>query len=284
MTFELAVLGDPVAHSLSPQIHREFARQAGLDVRYQKIQVAADEFQDVVKHFFASGGKGLNVTVPHKQRAFSMAVDLSNEAQLAGSVNTLFVSPSGDLRGETTDGSGLVTDLTENLGWNLQGSRILLLGAGGAAQGVVADLLKSHPESLVIANRTLEKAQGIVTSQGSPLVSAIPLSKLSDEESFDIIISASSAGLNDSAHESSGPLLPPQLSHQATCCYDMVYGKQTNFLTWAAHLPESQRADGLGMLVEQAAKSFALWFDVKIDSTPVLSDLRASIAAQTNLK
>ncbi len=274
MTYQLAVFGNPIAHSLSPQIHEQFAKQAGIDIRYEKILVTEPEFASAVADFFTTGGKGLNITVPHKHSAFMLANETSPEAGKAEAVNTLFQSENGQLRGENTDGIGLLNDLTLNLGWSLAAKRILVLGAGGAVQGVVSDLLRANPKELVIANRTLATAESLVAKHQNPRLFALPLDKLSVCEPFDVIISGSSAGLQNERAQSH---LPKQLKHEATCCYDMIYGKPTGFLNWASDLGTGRVSDGLGMLVEQAARSFQLWFGATIETAPVLKNMRAHL-------
>ena len=271
MTFKLAVFGNPIAHSLSPQIHEQFAAQAGIDVAYEKVLVESEQFKPVAQDFFAAGGKGLNITVPHKLLAYDLAQQRSEEANAAKAVNTLFKTKDGELRGENTDGWGLLKDIETNLKWQVKNQRVLLLGAGGAAQGVVANLLKKQPALLVIANRTYERAATLVERFNDPRFVACDIVELSDLEPFDLIISASSGGLDKDNQES---FLPANLRQSATCCYDMIYGKQTPFLAWAETLPKTQRSDGLGMLVEQAARSFELWFDVKVETRQVLTNLR----------
>lgn len=274
MTYQLAVFGNPIAHSLSPQIHEQFATQAGIDICYEKTLVTEEDFVATAERFFASGGKGLNVTVPHKHSAFKLAAVCSPEATKAEAVNTLLLAETGQIRGENTDGRGLLNDLTLNLGWSLKDKRILILGAGGAVQGVISDLLSASPADLVIANRTLAKAEDIVAKHQSNSLSAIPLEGLLDCDPFDVIISGSSAGLQGGGQ---GANLPDDLKHGATCCYDMIYGKPTDFLKWAEDLATEQVADGLGMLVEQAARSFQLWFGATIETAPVLKHMRAQI-------
>lgn len=268
MTHQLAVFGNPIAHSLSPQIHQQFAESAGIDIRYEKVLVPLGEFQNYAKRFFSDGGVGLNITVPFKQDAFAFAEEHSLAAITAGAVNTLTLSRQGELLGDNTDGTGLINDLQKNLGWQINDKRILVLGAGGAVQGVLRDLLDANPESITLANRTHEKAVALQNRFGNQKLISSPLDELSD--SFDLIISGSSAGLNseDQPFDLSASLLTPD-----TCCYDMIYGKKTPFLTWARS--RSNAADGLGMLVEQAARSFELWFGVKVDTKPVLKQLRS---------
>jgi shikimate dehydrogenase len=282
MTYQLAVLGDPIAHSLSPQIHTQFAAQAGISAQYAKRHVLAKDFDQVVKDFFAQGGKGLNVTVPHKQRAFALATSCSQAATLARAVNTLLINESGELHGENTDGYGLLRDLQHNLHWQIENARILVLGAGGAAAGVIADLLSAEPKSICIANRTVERATDIVAGHQDQRLSALSLTELVGCGAFDLVISASSAGLQESGSDSAQAYLPASLKHSETCCYDMIYGRPTPLLNWAADLPRAQSTGGLGMLVEQAARSFELWFGVKLDTKPVIKQISVWLESQAN--
>lgn len=274
MTDRLAVFGNPVAHSLSPEIHQMFAEAVDISMTYEKVLVPLGQFKETAKAFFRSGGKGINITVPFKQDAFDFVDSLSVTAQQAEAVNTIVRQANGELKGFNTDGAGLVTDLQSNLGWQLNGKAILIIGAGGAVQGVLGDLLRAAPQSIVIANRTESKAQVLAARTNDERVSAVPLGDLSGE--FDVIVSGSSAGLTE---DGQGYALPTSLMHENTCCYDMIYGKATQFLGWCDALPAAQRADGLGMLVEQAARAFELWFDVKVDGRTVLDRLRVGSAA-----
>jgi shikimate dehydrogenase len=267
-----AVMGNPIAHSRSPEIHTLFARQTGQSIRYDAILVALDLFAQAVAEFVASGGKGLNVTVPFKQEACQVADELSRRARRAGAVNTLAVSGAGTLFGDNTDGMGLVRDLTENLRIELSGSRVLMLGAGGAARGVLAPLLEREPARVIIANRTAARAEeladlfadlGDLTGCGFDALGA---------ERFDLVINATSAGLLGQV-----PALPEGVIGPETRCYDMTYGREpTTFMRYA----EAQGArccyDGLGMLVEQAAESFGLWRGVRPHTGPVIDQLRRS--------
>ena len=269
MTVKLAVFGNPIEHSLSPQIHRLFGESAGIDLSYEKQLVPLDGFADAAQAFFAGGGTGINITVPFKKDAFEFVSRWSEVARLAGAVNTIVKDTDGKLRGENTDGSGLVSDLQNNLGWQLKGKSILILGAGGAVQGVLPNLLDTEPQQIVIANRTHANAVKLADATADERVIACPLDDLSGP--FDVIISASSAGLGDASTKLD---LPVSLLGPNTCVYDMIYGKETPFLRWSESLPSSQCSDGLGMLVEQAACAFNLWFGVKVETRSVLDQLR----------
>ncbi len=267
MTDRYAVIGHPVAHSLSPDIHAAFARAGSQDMSYERLLAPLDGFAQTVARFRADGGKGANVTVPFKEEAFRLADRLSERARSAGAVNTLRYDEQG-LFGDNTDGAGLVADLGNNLQLELAGRRILLLGAGGAARGVLQPLLEQQPKDLVIANRTLEKAQLLAAI--SPRLQACGFGELSGRQ-FDIVINATSASLSGEV-----PPLPDGLFAPGALAYDMMYGKgETAFLAWARVHGAARTADGLGMLVEQAAEAFFLWRGVRPDTAPVLAMLRA---------
>lgn len=253
MTDRYGVIGRPVAHSRSPFIHAQFAAQFGQQIDYTRIDCAPGEFDERVMAFFESGGLGLNVTMPHKQAAFALVSRLGVRARIANAVNVIGFSASGDLMGDNTDGTGLVRDLVRNLRIGLRDSRILLLGAGGAARGVAAPLLGQRPESLTIANRTFERALALVEQVGGfGKVRARHLEGLAGER-FDLIINATSAGLANEA-----PVIGCALDK--TICYDMTYDSgPTPFMRWARAAGARDVHDGWGMLVEQAAESFYIW-------------------------
>jgi len=266
MTDRYAVFGHPIAHSKSPLIHAQFARQTGQDMIYEAILAPLDGFAESLAQFGAAGGCGANVTVPFKEQAFSLAKTRTPRAELAGAVNTLIIE-DGALRGDNTDGAGLVADLTRNLGLSLGGKRILLLGAGGAARGVVGPLLDQEPARLVIANRTASKALDLAKHfdrgvEGCGLDEA--------DTPFDLVINATAASL-----EGQLPPLCPEIFGPGSLAYDMMYGTDTLFLQFArSHGAET--ADGLGMLVEQAAEAFHLWRGVRPDTRPVIATLRSA--------
>jgi shikimate dehydrogenase len=265
MTDRYAVFGHPIAHSKSPQIHAAFARQTGQDMTYEAILAPLDGFEASVAAFIAAGGRGANVTVPFKEQAFKLAGRLSPRAQRAGAVNTL-VFDDGIL-GDNTDGAGLVADLTRNLNRALAGQRILLLGAGGAARGVIEPLLEQHPAALVIANRTVSRAQELADLFGH----GIRACGFEDTDGpFDVIINATAASLAGEL-----PPLPPALFTADTLAYDMMYGRDTPFLAFA-RAQSAATADGLGMLVEQAAEAFYVWRGVRPDTASVIASLRAA--------
>lgn len=274
MTDRYAVFGNPIAHSKSPIIHAEFAKQTGEDIVYERQLVEEAKFAEAAHEFFAAGGYGLNITVPFKLDAFAFADQLSERAKLAGAVNTLKKLADGKVLGDNTDGAGLLRDITKNLAWKIAGKRVLVLGAGGAVRGVIAPLLIENPQRIVIANRTLSKAEELVQlftagkhAQESKVLRASSLQI--HARPFDIIINATSASLGGEMLE-----LPPTILASGACCYDMMYGKElTPFLQWAKQ-HGAQVADGLGMLVEQAAESFYVWRGVMPETKPVMELLR----------
>ncbi|HYA39653.1 MAG TPA: shikimate dehydrogenase [Candidatus Methylomirabilis sp.] len=267
-----AVMGNPVAHSKSPRIHQLFAHQFGHHIEYISILVDVDAFPQAVEQFRIAGGKGLNITVPFKLDAFTMADRLSDRARLAGAVNTLLFEPDSKVFGDNTDGTGLVHDIEINLGIHLRGKQILILGAGGAVRGVLGPILKHHPAKVMIANRTVSKARELVVQfrEHGP-VEACGYPELKGKH-FDIVINGTSAGLKGQV-----PPLPETLFTRGALAYDMMYGdKPTAFLDWAMLHGANQAADGLGMLVEQAAESYFLWHGVRPDTRPVIAALRKS--------
>ena len=265
------VYGNPIAQSKSPIIHQSFAIETQQPIRYEKELVPLDAFEETVKAFIAEGGKGANVTAPFKEQANKLCDQLSERAKLSGAVNTLIFS-NGKIYGDNTDGIGLVQDLL-NHQVIIQNKKILLIGAGGAAKGVVSSLLAQSPIQLVIANRTVAKAQAIVDQYSTHRIKASSFDDLINFE-FDIIINATSAGLTGSTLP-----IPSKLITDSTVCYDMVYGKQlTPFLKKAEQLGAEKVIDGLGMLVGQAAESFTLWRNKRPTTETVLKKLRAELA------
>lgn len=264
MSDRYAVIGNPVAHSKSPSIHAEFARATGQDIEYGLIEAPLDGFAAAVERWRRSGGKGLNVTLPFKSEAFRLCARVSERARRAQAVNTLRFE---DSFGDNTDGVGLIRDIGDNLGLTLNGRSVVLLGAGGAAQGVAGALLEAGVGRLVIANRTVSKAREVAAR--FPGASACGYDALKRER-FDIVINATSAGLADDS-----PPLPEKLLGKGVLAYDMVYGRDTPFLA-AARSAGATACDGLGMLVEQAAESFFIWRGVRPATRPVLAKLRGS--------
>lgn len=267
-----AVMGNPVAHSKSPRIHALFAEQTGQRLRYDAIQVDPGGFEQAVSNFVAHGGRGLNVTVPFKRNAWALAERRSPRAELAEAVNTLAVEPEGRLFGDNTDGVGLVTDLVRNHGIALAGKDLLLLGAGGAASGVLGPLLEQRPARLVVANRTVDRALDLAERYAGT-VAACGLPELRGQH-FDVVINATAASLHGEL-----PPLPDDLLRAGACCYDMMYGAApTPFMRWADAHGAAVALDGLGMLVEQAAESFSIWRGVRPRTAPVIERLRAELA------
>jgi shikimate dehydrogenase len=265
MADRYAVIGHPVAHSKSPWIHAAFARQTRQDLEYGRLEAPLDGFEHVLDQFRAAGGRGANVTLPFKERAFAYCRGaLSARAQSAQAVNTL-VFDGATVRGDNTDGVGLLRDLMVNLGRTISGKRVLLMGAGGAAQGVLAPLVEARPKHLVVANRTPEKASALARRFGA---SAGGGYKLIANQQFDLVINATSAGLENAA-----PPLAAAAFATGAIGYDMVYGRETPFLALARGAGAAAH-DGSGMLVEQAAESFFIWRGVRPETAPVLAALR----------
>ncbi len=268
-----AVFGNPIAHSKSPQIHAAFAAASGQDLVYEARLAPVGEFAPAVAEFVAAGGKGANVTVPFKENAYRLATRLSERAARAGAVNTLSFA-AGEIVGDNTDGAGLVRDITHNLHYPLAGKRILLLGAGGAARGVIAPLLAGQPASLHVANRTANKAEELAAAfSDMAAVHGGNYEKLAGQQ-FDLIINATSASLAGASLP-----LPAGLFAPGSLAYDMMYGKgDTPFMALARAQGAAQVADGLGMLVEQAAEAFFVWRGVRPETAGVLAQLRAALA------
>jgi shikimate dehydrogenase len=272
MPDQYAVIGNPVEHSLSPRIHAQFARATGQALAYRRILAPRDGFREAVLAFRAAGGKGLNVTLPFKHEAWRLAGARNGYALAAGAVNTLSFDGE-NVVGHNTDGIGLVRDLTHNLGVAVRGTRVLLMGAGGASYGVMEPLLREQPERVVVANRTLKKAIELVghfenlQSCAPQGLSARSYAALAGAQ-FDIVINATSAGL-----EGAMPALTDGVLAPGALAYDMVYGRRTPFLEFAQ--PRGARvSDGTGMLVEQAAESFFIWRGVRPETAPVIAELR----------
>lgn len=269
-----AVIGNPVAHSKSPRIHALFAQQTGKALEYGLLPAELDGFAQAVRTFFAQGGAGLNVTVPFKEQAHTLADVLSARAKAAGAVNTLWMQ-DGRLHGCNTDGVGLVGDLVR-LGVRLSGARVLMVGAGGAARGVLQPLIDAGCTLLRIVNRNASRAHELAAAwQGVAPVQAGGLADAAVDGGWDVVINATSTGLAGQA-----PQLPSGLYAAGGVAYDMMYGpKPTPFLVQARADGAALCADGLGMLVGQAAESFRIWHGVRPDPEPVLQRLRAELSA-----
>ncbi|MEW6314016.1 MAG: shikimate dehydrogenase [Pseudomonadota bacterium] len=276
MSDRYAVVGNPIAHSRSPLIHAEFARQTGQNLVYEAILAPLDRFRQVVEAFRAGGGRGMSVTVPFKQEAWHLSNELSARALAAEAVNTLSFE-AGVIVGDNTDGVGLTRDIAQNLHIELTGKRILLMGAGGAARGVILPLLELRPAALFIANRTPHKALELIGQfreyDAARVLGGGAYAELAGQQ-FDTVINATSASLGGEL-----PALPPHLFAHGALAYDMMYGSETPFMAFAREQGAARVADGLGMLVEQAAEAFFIWRGVRPDTVPVLARLRALIAA-----
>ena len=266
-----AVVGNPVAHSLSPQIHGSFAEQTQQQMSYEAIELAVDNFPQEMLDLQRQGLKGANVTVPFKQQAWKICPHRSPSAEQAGAVNTLSFMDNGDIYGDNTDGTGLTRDLQDNHDISIGQRKILILGAGGAIRGVLAPLLALEPESILIANRTLKKAEKLAAEFSA--IGAVSTCGYDDlgAEKFDLIINGTAAGLNNQV-----PPVNEAVIGNSTICYDMMYrlAGPTAFVAWARNQGAAGAIDGLGMLVEQAAESFLIWRGVRVNTTEVINNLR----------
>lgn len=269
-----ALVGYPVSHSRSPLIHQLFADQTGDLLTYELLEASPEQFETAVLGFAAAGGKGMNVTVPHKEAAFQICRSHGSEAKEAGAVNTISFR-SGGPHGDNTDGTGFIRDLCENHQQSIAEKRVLLLGAGGAARGIIRPILGEKPAFVVLANRTIERAAALQDDLDSPAgLSICRFDQLEELENFDIVINATSAGLKGEK-----PPFPESLVDRQSFCYDLAYSvKPTPFVTWAIENGAGQAVQGWGMLVEQAAESFAIWRGKRPDTRPILSKLTAITA------
>ena len=263
-----AVIGNPVHHSISPMIHAQFSQEFGLEISYEKILAPFDGFQDAVKKFIDSDGEGFNITLPFKIQAYDLSKNLTPNARAAGAVNAIKIE-NNTLIGENTDGNGLVNDFSNNLKQSLKGKEILIIGAGGATQGILKPILNCNPEKILLANRTKEKSlnlaskflqYGKICGFGLDQIKAKPV---------DIVINATSASIDGNI-----PNIPKGVVEGALC-YDLMYGKETPFMKWANENSARKVSDGLGMLVEQAALSFSFWLGKNPQTKPVIELIRA---------
>ena len=263
------VMGYPVSHSRSPLIHRLFAMQTGQELQYELLQVSPDKLETAIHQFQRTGGKGLNITLPHKAAVAKLVDQTSDRAQIAGAVNTLTFKDD-EIHGDNTDGVGLLRDLTVNLGLNLNDANILILGAGGATRGIVAPLLEMQASSLCIANRTLGRAVALVDQfKDMGHVSSCSFDEVHVTEPYDLVINATSASVSGEI-----PPYPEAVISAATFCYDLSYSlSPTPFVVWAREHGCAQSVMGWGMLVEQAAESFHIWRNVMPDTAPVLKQM-----------
>jgi len=270
------VIGNPIEHSLSPQIHQEFAAQTGELLTYEKVKVELTGFADFLKDFANSGGKGLNITVPFKVEAFNGATQLHELADIANAVNTLSLE-GAEIIGFNTDGLGFIRDLTQRHGVQLAGKSVLVLGAGGACRGIIEPLLSTNPAQVTIANRTLANAQALCElfsgRHGHNSLSCVDLSVLAegDAGTYDLVVNTTSLGLS-----ANGITLPASLA-QGSFCYDMSYGDKAAFARWAKEQGALNSVDGLGMLVEQAAESFNIWRGVRPRTDEIYQSLRKRV-------
>ncbi|OLQ91103.1 shikimate dehydrogenase [Vibrio panuliri] len=266
-----AVFGNPIGHSKSPFIHTLFARQTNQPLSYSAELAPVDGFEQAAKAFFSQGGRGCNITMPFKEDAYQFADRLTQRAELAGAVNTLKKLDDGIILGDNTDGAGLVLDL-QNYQVPLENARILIIGAGGAARGVIQPLLELKPQQIVITNRTFTKAEQLAKlfADLGP-IQAIPLEEV--KEAFDVVINSTSASLSGDL-----PNISPSIFSATTVAYDMMYGKgKTAFNQWALEQGVAQAYDGLGMLVGQAAESFMLWRGLRPGTKQILRELRKNL-------
>ncbi len=269
MTDHYAVIGNPISHSKSPLIHTEFAKQTNQDIDYIAKEVPLDNFTGSLKQLQADGFKGINITVPFKEQAWQQVSNKSPHAERAGAINTLVFNDDGTYYGDNTDGIGLCRDLTDNNQVELTGKRLLLLGAGGAARGVIEPLLSYKPSQLVIANRTASKAHDLAVlfaEFGS--IEGTGFDQITGK--FDVIINATSASLHGEV-----PPLPNDILNINASCYDMMYSNtDTAFIVWAKQHGAAKAIDGLGMLIEQAAEAFRIWRKIKPETQKVIQTIR----------
>ncbi|HEX5788209.1 MAG TPA: shikimate dehydrogenase [Woeseiaceae bacterium] len=266
------VMGYPISHSRSPVIHQLFALQTGQAIRYEQLQVAPEKLEQAVRQFQRTGGRGLNITVPHKMAVAAICDQLSERARKAGAVNTLAFQ-DGEIFGDNTDGIGLVRDLEANLRFPLNGKRILVLGAGGATQGIVGPMLGRRPAVLAVANRTLSRAEALLERfDNAPALAAHAFDAVPAAAPYDLVVNATSAGLKGES-----PPYPKAAVGAQTLCYDLSYSAgPTPFVSWARQHNAGAAVMGWGMLVEQAAESFHLWRGVRPDTAPVLKQISVS--------
>lgn len=268
MTNLLALFGHPVSHSISPWLHELFGARTGIDLSYERRDTRPGTLGDALERFAAEGGLGANITLPLKTEALECCARLTDRGGLAGAVNTI-KRESGGWLGDNTDGAGFYRDLSVNLGFDPAGRRVLVVGAGGAAAGVVRPLLEGSPDMLVVANRTAQKAKELARRIDDPRVAGCGLALLRDMTAFDLVVNATAAG-----HAGEAPDLPPEVLAPEAWCYDLTYGEPAGpFLDWARERGAAHLHDGRGMLVEQGAESFELWFGVRPDTAGLVDEL-----------
>ena len=268
-----AVVGNPVSHSLSPKIHQQFAAQTQQSISYEAIELPLDDFAAQIAKLQLQGMKGLNITVPFKQQAWEICDQRSTQAETAGAVNTIVFKSDNRIIGDNTDGTGLIRDLADNHQVAIRGCKILILGAGGAVRGILEPLIAQEPESITIANRTLDKARQLASVfHRKADIKPCGYEDLGASK-YDLIINATAAGLNNQV-----PPVPQSVLASHSICYDMMYRlkQPTVFVRWAQNHTAALAIDGLGMLVEQAAESFFIWRGLRVDTASVIADLRHS--------
>lgn len=268
MPHALALFGHPVSHSISPRLHETFGQRTGINLDYERRDTQPGTLRRALEAFAAEGGLGGNVTLPLKAEAMGCCASLSRRAEAAGAVNTLKWE-NGAWTGDNTDGAGFYRDITANRGFEPRGKRLLVVGAGGAAAGILAPLLESGPDALVVANRSAEGARELARRVDDPRVAGCGLELLRDMSGFHLVVNATSAG-----HAGLAPDLPPGVLGDDAWCYDLTYGRPAApFLEWARRHGAEHVFDGRGMLVEQGAESFELWFGVRPDTTGLAETL-----------
>ncbi|MDW3095974.1 MAG: shikimate dehydrogenase [Gammaproteobacteria bacterium] len=265
-----AVIGNPIKHSKSPQIHTAFAQQENVNIDYQRIQADKNKFISTVNQFVKDGGLGLNVTIPFKVKAYEQCLQLNKYAKAAQAVNTISFDPNTGWLGANTDGIGLLKDLKNNLNLQIRDKNILILGAGGATRGILLPLLKEAPTQILLANRTISKAIDLAnafSSEGN--IDGCGFKDI-DTQAFDVIINATSASLDNNL-----PAVPETIISTESVCYDLAYSdKPTAFIEWSNKLNAKLSIDGIGMLIEQAAESYYIWRNFRPDTKPVFKLLR----------
>lgn len=267
---KLGVVGHPIAHSKSPLIHGEFAKQLGIKIEYERYDIKPRYFDRFISDFFAGGGHGLNITLPHKESAFLLSKPATEKVSLAKAVNTLNIDKNGELTGNNTDGAGLVRDLTVNHGVDISQKKILILGAGGAVRGILPALIEMKPGTITVSNRTMEKAEILKMELAKHFsITTLPYDELGADR-FDLIINGTSMGIDGQMPNVSSAVL-----EETTVCYDLMYGAEpTVFVQWGREKHAALSVDGLGMLVEQAAESFLIWTGQRPDTTAIYQSLR----------
>ncbi|MFT4862676.1 MAG: shikimate dehydrogenase [Pseudohongiellaceae bacterium] len=267
---KLGVVGHPIAHSKSPLIHGQFAKQLGVAIEYERYDIKPKDFDRFVSDFFAGGGHGLNVTLPHKGSAFLLSSPATEKVSLAKAVNTLSLDKKGQLTGDNTDGAGLVKDLTVNHGVDLAHKKILILGAGGAVRGILPALIEMQPSMITVSNRSMEKAEGLKLELSKHYkINTLAYDELGGDR-FDLIINGTSMGITGQM-----PAISSAVLAETTVCYDLMYAAQpTAFVQWGMAKHAALAVDGFGMLVEQAAESFAIWTSQRPNTKPVYQSLR----------